>query len=413
MEKQHPDDSARLPEEEATDERLPLTEVESVINRPPSQRKRLAQLGLAFMAGAVTLAVFWGVFFPKAPTPPKPFTYAQLPDALPTLVITSNVGYGTVTINGVLQHGTLPLTVTMRTQPPYTIILNAPPFRPGYCQIGGTSRASLPPGVGGSCNEGGTLIGGGKGAQPVVIVSINFSPADLPPEQQSQVAALFPQAATFAKDVPIPAQSYIATSVTPAGVIGFQRTAEALQGTATFAPRPPFNQPAYACQNFICVDAVEGDFSPLPGKVWKIYVPMALTWHFVRTSGEVVSDVTLPFADLVTLFLAYDQVQGWHVVSVNGPDSIDDQLAGLACVTGATMLQLQVTRLLTGEGWDVSMLVDRGAEGCALELLQNKNNMGRVLWRFGVLMAADALAHATLSSLPVAPPAEIAAVSGA
>lgn len=410
MEKQHPEDSAQFSEEETTDERLPLIEVESIINRPPSPRKRLVELGLAFMAGAVTLAVFWGVFFPKAPAPPAP--YVRPTEALPTLLITSNVGYGTVTINGVVQRGSLPLTVTMHTQPPYTIILNAPPFRPGYCQIGDSNAARLPPNVGGSCIQSGGFVDD-DGKKPGVFLQINFSLDDLPPEQQSQVAALFPHAATFGKDVPIPARSYIVTSVTPAGAIGFQRTNEALQGTATFAPRLPFNEPAYACQDYICVNAGPGDFSALPRDAWKIYVPMSLTWHFVNPTGEVVSDVTLPFADLVTLFLAYDQAQGWHLTSVSGSVSTDDQLAGLACSTGATVLQLQVLRQSSNEGWDISVLVGHGAEGRMLGLLHNSVVMGHFLWRFAVIMAADDQAHATLPSLPVAPPEEIAAVSGA
>ncbi len=406
---EHPDDSDLLPDEDPTDERLPLIEVESILNRPPSGRRRLVQLGLALLAVVVTLAAFWGVLFPKVPV--QSGLRIQPTEAPPTLLITSNVGYGTVTINGVLQRGSLPLNVTMRTPPPYTVILNAPPFRPGYCQIG-VPNFTLPPGMGGSCVDGASLIGSGGSAKPMRIVSIFFSLADLPPEQQSQVVGLFSQAA-FGKDVPVPAQSYIVTSVTPAGVMGFQRANETLQGTATFVPKPPLDNGAYACQNFICVDAVEGDFSSLPGDVWKMYVPMALNWHFIGSTGTVISDATLPFANLVTFFLAYDQTQGWHIASVNGPSSIDDQLAGLACDTGGTLLLIQVARLLTGEGWDFSTLVDHGAEGCLMELLQNNSNMGRFLWRFGVLMAADTQAHTLFPSLPVAPQDEIAAVNGA
>jgi hypothetical protein len=39
-------------------------------------------------------------------------------------------------------------------------------------------------------------------------------------------------------------------------------------------------------------------------------------------------------------------------------------------------------------------------------------DQGHFIWRFGVLLAADASAHSTLPALPVALPADLAAVGG-
>jgi hypothetical protein len=407
---QHPDDSGQPPEEDAADERLPLIELETVLNRPPSLRKRLIEIGLALLAGAVMLAAFWGVFFPKQPAAPK--AGVEPSQGPTTLVITSNVGYGTVAINGVPQHGSLPLVLDMSDPPPYSVKVTAPPFRPGLCTIG--AKANYPLGAGGNCSEGsgyGYLNNGEK--KPGIFLGVVFTAADLPLDLQSQVANLFPQVATFDQHVSIPAQSYVATSATPTGEVGIQRTAQALHGTATFAPSTLFNQPLYICQDFLCFDSSGQYFYPPGGKYWEIEVPVALNWRFTSATGEVVSDVSLPFAQLLTLFLVYSQAQGWQMLSMNGLTSINNQLAGVNCFTGATVMQLQAARQLNSEGWDASILVNHGVQGCLLELLQNRAGMGQFLWRFGVLLAADAQAHTLLPSLPIAPPDEIAAVSGA
>jgi hypothetical protein len=51
-------------------------------------------------------------------------------------------------------------------------------------------------------------------------------------------------------------------------------------------------------------------------------------------------------------------------------------------------------------------------EGCELGAAINGVDGGRYVWRFGVLLAADAQAHRILPALPLASPAEIAAVGG-
>jgi hypothetical protein len=145
-----------------------------------------------------------------------------------------------------------------------------------------------------------------------------------------------------------------------------------------------------------------------------MYVAVALSWRFTKATGETVSETTYAYAQLITLYLAYDQTQGWHETSVAGTPSERDQLAGLNCATGASLLQLQVSRTIIGNGddWESIALVDHGVEGCILLLLQNRTIVGHFLWRFGVIMAADAQAHTTLPTLPVAPQDEIAVVSG-
>lgn len=123
-------------------EQLPLIELDTLASQPPSQRKRLVQIGLALAALVVVFATFWGVVRPKALPASAPHILPTEPP--PTLLITSNVNYGTITINGQKQRGAPPLEVTMRSQPPYQITLDAPPFQsftctfPGGCAYGNT-----------------------------------------------------------------------------------------------------------------------------------------------------------------------------------------------------------------------------------------------------------------------------------
>lgn len=408
---QHTDDSARQPGEQSTNERLPLTEPEIVRSRPPAQRKRLTQLGWALLAGLIVLAALWGIFFRKAPTSPK--VNAQPTPAFPTLNISSNVGFGTVTVNGVQQSGPPPLHLTMQTLPPYTVTINAPPFRTGYCVAGGIANASPPSDAGGQCSQGYLYDPSGKNKQTTLIVNITFTLDDLPPDQQSAITAMIPQLATISQKTSVPAQSYLATNVTPAGEVKTQRASGTLQATATFAPSKLFSQPTYSCQDYLCFDTLGPGLLSLPnGDSWQVAVPVALSWRFTNAAGKVVGAVSLPYADLIAMFLAYDQAQGWHTVVPSGAESIADQVQPLDCSTGITMLQLQTARLLSGEGWEAEQLTSKGVEGCLLDLQQNNLEEGHFLWRFGVIMAADDKAHATLPTLPVAPQDEIAVVSG-
>lgn len=63
--------------------------------------------------------------------------------------------------------------------------------------------------------------------------------------------------------------------------------------------------------------------------------------------------------------------------------------------------------------WDPPVpLHDQGVENCELGAAINGVNAGRYIWRFGVLLAADAQAHNMMPALSRASRAEIAAVSG-
>src|SRR5262249_36305804 len=135
---------------------------------------------------------------------------------------------------------------------------------------------------------------------------------------------------------------------------------------------------------------------------------------FSTASGQVVSDVTFPTdPTLLNLFLAYAASTGWRIASpLTTADSLSQQLAQLVCSTGAQMLFTEQIRHLSGEGWEISILHSQGVAGCPLALALNHQDQGHFVWRFGALLAADASAHAALPTLPIASPADLAAVDG-
>lgn len=382
-------------------EQLPLIELDTLANQPPSQRKRLVQIGLALAALVVVFVTFWGVVRPKAPPVSVPHILPTEPP--PTLLITSNVNYGTITINGQKQRGTPPLEVMMRTQPPYQITLDAPPFQsftctfPGGCGISGISLNT-------------------NNTHPVQSANLAFSAASLSSGQQSRVNALISHAISVQQEIAVPAGASVVTQLAQDGTINSKQAMEPLQATALLVPTASPNQNGFSCTGVICVDGFGGQtFSPSSassGHLWQISSFAVLRWRFTTAAGAVVGEVTYPVTEEIPITLAYDAATGWQIAPQSSGQFLAEQLANAVSETGAEMLLAQQARYLSGEGWNVSILHQQGIAGCELSLEQNNVDQGHFVWRFGVLLAADALAHSTLPTLPIASPDDLAAVGG-
>ncbi len=406
------DDPASSPSEDRPGSDLPLIDLDTLLNRPPSRRKRLAQLGLLLAAALVALVIFWESIVPN-----KPATFQSRPVTLtPVLLVLSNVNYGRVTINGVQQPGQVPLLVGLRAEPSYAfdITLDAPPFLPVSCHARFSDS-----GFADSDNhcravpntQANSMIINGATVLPAFEVQFSLTLNDLPPEQQNNVVATLNQALTYRQDMTVPAGSYFATGVASSGKITSQRASAPLRASASVAPFVPQQDPSSdGCSGFICPAGFETQTaSALSGFLWDISVTVAVHWRFRGASGTVVSDVQFQPANAIRLFLAYDRMGGWSVspsLPPVGLGSIDDQLTSTFCATGQNILTQTVKTGSVGGGPDH----DRGAAGCELILDVNGIDQGLYLWRFGVLLAADARARAAHPELPVAPPAEIAAV---
>lgn len=412
-----------------TDPTVPLIELEALLARPPSLRKRLMHSGLLLVALVVVLITFWSAIVPRTGAQPAlPAAKSFKPQ---TVIISSNVNYGILTINGKQQRGFLPMRVPASFQPPYQVTLDAPPFYPRTCQIPPAQPRS--PGAFDLC----LLASSTSPAGPVLKLSIYLTINGLPPTQQRQVNTLISQAMTMHQETGVPSQSYFATSAVPYQAITSQRAQAPLWASAflaqtyhascvrTLCPKPvsgylsrptiPTDPPA-PCEDYACPNCEEGlcyettfDTSPLGGQFWEFAVIVWIKWRFSQPSGKVVSEVVFPESQTILLDLLYDGKGNWRIPQQAGPGSSPgDQLAHAVDLTGASLLALQ----LHGFGWGVSILHERGIDGCELAVQQNHQNKGRFIWRFGVLLAADAGAQRLLPTLPVAPLDEITAVGG-
>jgi hypothetical protein len=149
----------------------------------------------------------------------------------------------------------------------------------------------------------------------------------------------------------------------------------------------------------------------MSGQVWEVTVPAALRWRITKASGELVSDVTFPSAGMMTLYLSYSVAMGWQL-SLLSPRQLSQDLAQMNCPAGQEMLAGEAQNSTKQDYWGVTILQDHGLQGCLLDLQLNEADQGHFVWRFGALLAADAKAHLTLPQLPMASPAELAAVAG-
>ena len=251
----------------------------------------------------------------------------------------------------------------------------------------------------------------GNPVLPAFEVDFSLMPNDLPPEQQSQMIATLNQALTYQQDLTVPVGSYFATGVDASGKITSRRASAPLRASGSVAPfSPQQDQSSDGCSGFICSAMLETQTAAaLSGYLWNVSVTVAARWRFRSASGAVVSDVQFQQANAVMLLLEYDQAGGWSVSPIVPPvglGPIGDQLTSTFCATGQNILVQLVKTGSVGGGPEH----DRGAIGCELILDVNSIDQGLYLWRFGVLLAADARARAAHPELPVAPPAEIAAV---
>ncbi|HEY7349427.1 MAG TPA: hypothetical protein VH599_14020 [Ktedonobacterales bacterium] len=401
----HTDDPQPIPSEDhAAGEQLPLIELETLLNRPLSRRKRLVQIGLMLAALVVVVVTFWNVAAPN--TPPGQPVRLQPTSPPPTLTIFSNVNYGALTING-QPISSSPLSIKMHSQPPYTVTLDAPPFRPLSCSFPPPSPDPRYSFMACSASDGFTM-----NQQTVSTLEMLFTLADLPPDQQQQINTLIPRAVTAQRTITAPARSLIATGLAPYGAITSRRLTGPLAATAFLVPVRQDSQRGNFCQGFICL--APGGFLPnasLNGQFWEVATPVALRWRFTGASGQVVSDVTFPVGSILTLDLSYDAATGWQV-GLLSPAQLSQHLAQLACLTGVNVLGGEAQRLNNQAYWNITTLHDQGIEGCELGLQLDTADQGHFVWRFGVLLAADAKAHSLLPALPIASPTDLAAVGG-
>src|ERR1051326_6197543 len=98
---------------------------------PPLSRKRLIQIGLVLIALVVVAVLFINVPPITKLVPGESSTTSQTKMPTQMALISSNINFGTVNINGKPQRGDLPMFFPMHMTPSataYKITVAAPPF---------------------------------------------------------------------------------------------------------------------------------------------------------------------------------------------------------------------------------------------------------------------------------------------
>ncbi len=227
---------------------------------------------------------------------------------------------------------------------------------------------------------------------------------DLPSGQQQQLKTLLAQIASFQQELIVPDGAYYATAVTADGKITSQRATAALQAAVILAPSDPSPfQTGWNCQGALCYGSAMLTNSPT-SEMWVIEVPVILRWRFAATPAPNSSEVVYGPQGHISMPLSYTSAAGWQLAQQEEP-GIATQVSGQVCGIGVQLLGRQ----LTDGGWNLTSTEQFGVSGCTLDVQQTTTDQGHFLWRFGVLLAVDAKAHATLPDLPVAPPEEVAA----
>lgn len=407
---QNADTPPPAPEEPLSDERLPLTELESLNTRPPSWRKRGVQLALLALALIVALVALRSALTPGA----RQTTLSAAPTLPPSpALLVSNLTNATITFNGKKLAGHPPLAVSASLESDEATIA-APGFHPYTCHFkylkttDDVTHCLL------------TTNGFPQINNYQFFIGIYLTPDDLLPAQRDQVVAPIMQQLATSQQAAVQPGEYIATAMDPAGNITSRRAAAPLQATATFVQSASLEYPPYpsfspACAQLLCPDGIgPASFAGAPtGQVWDLLLKVALRWRFTDSSGTPVADVTYatdPLSFRLPTFLPIRFIHdttGWHLAA--GIDLNAEMWAAL-CQTGIAILQQRAVRLGNNSG--IQLLRDAGVAGCLLSFQSNGTQLGTVLWRLGVLLAVDAGVQKLFPDLPVAPPAEINAVGG-
>jgi hypothetical protein len=372
---------------------------------------------VAAVAGGITLWRAHGSTSTQQPTGPK------------TVGVISNINFGTLTVNGQKIAGSLPVLVHFHAGA-NTVTLSAPPFRARTCTF---TYPSLIP----SASTSGHACGSPKFTPPMLIgdqsasdgvVDVLFDGSDLADAQRSAAQDAITKAlAALQLSTHVPAGDYFATGTTASGGIQTRRATQPLQATLVAAPLDPSQ--AAGLGGLLCPQppCAAGLFQPeqyamLTGPTWIVAETLGASLRFTAADGRLVA--TTPVYPIPGLFLTlvYDAPSpGWHyqpmVSPITGvPDqTLGDMVSGSMCNPGMDALTHLLQPAYPSPGQQsLGFRFGGGShplEGCTITLIdQTGHDKGAFVWRFGVLLAADAPAHQLLPALPMAPAADLSAI---
>jgi hypothetical protein len=327
--------------------------------------------------------------------------------------IYSNVSYGTVTLNGVHLSGSPPLSVPSLAPGLNTVALDAVPFPPVSCTIY-TIGTSGEGGTGYQTRNPCLVDGYGDRLNIYVYLSGANLPATTAARALSTLRVAVSQLPTEYADVPT--GEYYATGISAAGAITYARAAEPLGALLEYAPDiagtssagaiqlPGFTAP---CDELRCGGVTfQG---PLQTAAWLVSEPVLLRMRFVTGDGALKGALTLPGAVPPRFALAYRADGTWQTVNLDASVA-GDVTPPAQCETGLNLLSARLDATQGGGGSLGAGATGHTLDGCQYSVATASGGTAVFVWRFGVLLAADASAHALLPALPIAPPSALLAL---
>lgn len=392
--------------------------LEEVLRPRLSSRSRMLRAALLVaLVMVVAGGLIWRTIASNPSRPP-----AFVPDATPaphspTVLITSNLGFGEVTVNG-KRVGTPPVVGRLRPGA-NTITLDAPPFTPQVCTISwpGAGSDNLACMFGPEQRDRIATVNGSE----VVIGSdlmIGVWGASLDAEQCARAVQVVDDAVramVFSSDVP--AGAHIARGGIGPDQVPLSRVTDA-PGTAelTTRVRDLGDRPCAAFQPGGLPGAEEG--APQVPRAWGVSVAIEQQWTFrIAGEGAAARSSVMEGQLYVTYTAPRDPGSAWTVALVGastGRAAYQDALTNAMCAPGTEALieVYQLSRQTPYLGWSVETLSADPDKGCLLSLTFGADSSSQAvfLWRFGVLLATDEASRQLLPGVPLAAPQELAAV---
>jgi hypothetical protein len=393
--------------------------LEDVLRPHSSARERLGQTALAGLALIIVLVLAVRVAVPTTNTiivyrSTVPTPGANTGDFNGTFVrkdaiyLATNINYGW-SLNG------RPLSLATNDVVPLApgenlLRMAGVPFTPFSCQIAwpfayGNQR----------CQGNGTVNLSGV-AGPLASINAFVTFDDLPAAQQRAFATFITNTLATSLPAPLRVAPGEFTLTNDAATQGMPLVS---QTTAPLGAQPLVTQIAQRyCQEAICVQPVFMPDFQASGAGIAFRIPIDVGWRFTTPSGSQ-RDLWLTTAAqpvfLDPLVFAYSTERGWWTWTDGDPQQlIAQEIGGDFCQVGINAL----TQALPTQTVILTQYPNPVA-GCLLAVQDGQEPrgaadvLGTFAERYGALLAVDAGAHTLLPQLPIAPPAEVAAIHAA
>lgn len=393
------------PEETGDRPTVASVELDDLLRRRRTRSQRAVRFGALAVAVLLAAALVLHAAGVRIPRP-----QSQVPQRPVGIALVSNVSYGTLTLNGRRLGGPPPQAVILRDGT-NEIALTAPPFQPRECRVTWPDLSLL----GGQCTVSiGYLPGLSSTLEIEYQIALDFDSGDLPPSVAAAARATVNAAISAAHfEAAVPASQPIATGWMPrTGAIATIPAPPLTQAQLTFAPASTPGCPEGLCAGSEFLPSFP-DRGPPTGPAWMVNAGFTYTWRFVTQGGTALGSVTYPTDAPASFAIVPDanSDSGWHLWQPSAPTPTDVMQGTLTSSICDWANAFRVALPGVPSPPIVGVTTGPGIQGCAFALQTPEGgDAGTLLWRFGVLLAADPQAHAGYPRLPPAPAGALEAI---